>query len=205
MSRRTLNLLLSVAFVASVALNWAVRRDSARPNREFFPEMVRSPRYNAFSPNPNFADGKTLQPPVPGTVPRGYLPIHYRATPQDAARAGEELQNPFSREDARAPIESGRALERGAHVYTNFCQPCHGSAARGNGPVVLRGYPAPPSLLGEKALKMKDGQMFHILSYGQGNMPLYSSQLPREDRWQVIVFVRSLQRQAAPPSPGGRP
>ena len=49
---------------------------------------------------------------------------------------------------------------------------------------------------------MKDGQLFHILTYGQNNMPSYASQLSRDDRWNAILYVRTLQRAAAPPSPG---
>ena len=45
---------------------------------------------------------------------------------------------------------------------------------------------------------MKDGQMFHVLSYGQNNMPSYASQLSRDDRWNVIVYLRSLQSAAIP-------
>lgn len=51
---------------------------------------------------------------------------------------------------------------------------------------------------------MKDGQLFHILTYGQGNMPSYATQLSREDRWRVIVHVRSLQ-QTAPASGEKKP
>jgi mono/diheme cytochrome c family protein len=40
---------------------------------------------------------------------------------------------------------------------------------------------------------MKDGQMFHVLTYGQGNMPAFSSTLSRDDRWSVILHVRLLQ------------
>jgi len=194
----TLNAFLLAVFLLSLGLNWAVRRDATEPNREFLPEMVRTPRYNAFAPNSNFPDGKTLQPPEPGTIPRGYLPLHYAKTPEDALRAGEDLQNPLSLGDARA-------LERGAAVFTSFCQPCHGARGRGDGPVAIRGFPAPPSLLAENALKMKDGQMFHILTYGQKNMPSYASQISREDRWNVIVFVRSLQKPVAARSAGGQP
>ena len=196
-SRRVLNAVLLLAFVGSLGLNWALRRDPAQPNREFLPEMVRSPRYNAFSPNGNFRNGKTLQLPEPGTIPRGYLPLHYKATPEDASRAGEELRTPLFDRDARA-------VERGAAVFANFCQACHGPAGRGDGPVPLRGFPAPPSLLAEKAVKLRDGQMFHILTYGQGNMPSYASQLRPEDRWKVILFVRSLQHKAAPRLEGGQ-
>jgi hypothetical protein len=42
---------------------------------------------------------------------------------------------------------------------------------------------------------MADGEMFHILTYGQGNMASYASQLTREERWKVIVHVRRLQEE----------
>jgi mono/diheme cytochrome c family protein len=199
MPLRRLNLALLVLFLASLALNLALRLDPTRPNLEFLPEMTRTPRYNAFAPNPNFPDGKTLQAPEPGTIPRGYLSLPYGATAEDSVRAGSELANPF----ARAPAE---ASERGAGVYRNFCQPCHGPTGHGDGPVVLRGYPAPPSLVAERAVNMKDGQMFHILTYGQRNMPGYARQLSRDDRWKAVLFVRSLQRPAgAVRMAGGQP
>jgi len=198
MSRRTLNVALLAVFLASLALNWAVRPQPWRPNREFIPEMVRTPRFNAYSTNPNFANGMTLQTPVVGTIPRGFLPLHYAPTPEDAVRAGDTLENPIRPDDAQA-------ISRGSVVFANFCVPCHGAAGKGDGPVIQRGYPAPPSLYADNARKIKDGQIFHILTYGQKNMPSYASQLSREDRWQVIAFVRSLQKQASPVPAGGQP
>jgi mono/diheme cytochrome c family protein len=198
MSRRGLNILLLVAFLISAGLNWALWSDRSRPYFEFLPEMVRAVGYEAFSPNPVFADGKTLQLPVEGTVPRGYLPVHYQATAEDAVRAGEDLSNPLAPEDARA-------LERGSFIFSHYCQVCHGPQGTGDGPVAQRGYPPPASLQGPKALKMKDGQMFHVLTCGQGNMPSYASQISRQDRWKVILFVRSLQKKGTAPSSGGQP
>ena len=186
MRPRSLNLLFFTSIVIIGALNWIIRRDFSRPNLEFLPEMVRSVPYDSFSPNPNFPDGKTLQQPVPGTIPRGFLPLHYEATPQDAERAGEELQNPYSMQDTEA-------LQRGELVYRNFCLPCHGTEGRGNGPVILRGYPAPPPLISNRAIGMKDGQMFHIITYGQRNMSPHATQISREDRWKVILHIRTLQ------------
>lgn len=189
MLRGIINGILLIALLASLGAVWSLRPDPARPNHEIFPEMVRTQRYNAFAANPNFADGKTLQVPVAGTIARGQLPLHYAATPAEALRAAEELKTPYGAPDAAVQA-------RGAFVFTNFCQVCHGSAGRGDGPVPMRGYPAPPSLLAEHALKMKDGQMFHILSYGQNNMPSYAGQLSREDRWKAITYVRGLQAKA---------
>ena len=196
--RRTLNFVLLAAFLASLALNWALRPHPARPNREFIPEMVRTPRYNAYSANPHFADGKTLQAPVAGTIPRGYLPLHFLPASEDAIRAGNTLLSPLRADDAQA-------ISRGKVVFANFCSPCHGATGKGDGLVVQRGYPAPPSLYAQNARNIKDGQIFHILTYGQKNMPAYSGQLSQEDRWNVIAFVRSLQRQNSSILGGGQP
>jgi mono/diheme cytochrome c family protein len=104
-------------------------------------------------------------------------------------RAGEELQNPFAHDNQRA-------LERGRTVFANYCVVCHGGEGAGDGPVAQRGFPPPPSLQAEHALKMKDGQIFHVLTYGQNNMPSYASQLSSDDRWNAVVYVRSLQAKA---------
>lgn len=194
MGRVALNVFLLVALMVSVSASWLLTPNPARPNFEFIPEMAHAPRYNAFAPNPNFPNGATLQRPEPGTIPRGLMPLDYAATPQDALRAGEELHSPI------AP-GSQRAGERGAFVFANFCAVCHGAGGAGNGPVAQRGYPPPPSLLAEHAQKIKDGQLFHILTYGQNNMPSYASQLSRDDRWNVIFYVRTVQAAAAPPAP----
>ena len=86
-------------------------------------------------------------------------------------------------------------------MFANYCAVCHGLAGLGNGTVTQRGVPPPPSLLAEHAQKMREGQMFHALTFGQNNMPSYASQLTREDRWNVIAYLRVLQAQAAP-APG---
>ena len=198
MSLRTLNVILLLAFLASVGLNWALRPQPTQPNREFIPEMVRTPRYNAYSANPNFPNGMTMQTPVAGTIPRGFPPLHFAATLDDAARAGETLKSPVG-------PDNPDAVARGSVVFSNFCRPCHGATARGDGLVVQHGYPGPPSLYGDEPRTIKDGQIFHILTYGKGLMPSYAGQISREDRWNVIAYVRSLQQAEAPGSAGGQP
>jgi mono/diheme cytochrome c family protein len=189
-SLRAVNICLLVLLVAIVALNWLTATNPAQPNQEFMPQMAHSARSNTFSANPNLPDGQTQQPPVPRTIARGMMPLHFQATPENALRAGEELHNPLRADDVRAQ-------QRGASVFANYCQVCHGSAGKGDGSVVQRGVPPPPSFLAEKALRLKDGQMFHILTMGQGNMASYAGQLSREDRWRAILHVRTLQKQAA--------
>lgn len=65
-----LNLFLSAVLVALLAANLGLSDNPGRRNFEAMPEMVRTASYKAFSPNPNFRDGKTLQPPPEGVVAR---------------------------------------------------------------------------------------------------------------------------------------
>jgi mono/diheme cytochrome c family protein len=43
-------------------------------------------------------------------------------------------------------------------------------------------------------MKMKDGQIFHVIAFGQKNMPSFAAQVVRADRWRVIKYIRSLQQ-----------
>lgn len=204
-ARLVLNALLLFVLIVVAGVSWFMRADAARPNAEFLPDMAHSVRSNSYSANPTFSDGKTLQPPPEGTVARGYMPLLYAADARDAVRAGNELTNPFS--------SNANTVQRGAFVFANYCAACHGNDGKGMGPVAQRGYPPPPSLMAQRARDMKDGQMFHVLTFGQNNMPSYAGQLSRNDRWMAVIYLRSMQQQAPPtqvvaataaPSSGGR-
>lgn len=188
------NLVLGFALASVFALLLMLRVDNSRPNYQvnLGDDMTYSPAYTAFEPNSNFANGRTLQDPVPGTIARGTQIFPFEATPEDALRAGEQLVNPYD-----SSTEEGIAsAERGAVVFQAFCTSCHGADGTGNGPVAQRGFPPPPSLLIGKSREMKDGQLFHILTCGQNSMPNFAAQLPPHRRWDVINHIRSLQKEA---------
>lgn len=172
-------------FLASALLALAACDSSPKqPGYEFLPEMVRSVPYDAFAPNPNFKDGKTLQAPPAGTVPRGFMPYPYGGTPEDAVKAGQELKNPV-------PF-SPEALARGEKVYQYFCLICHGATGQGDGPLIPK-YPNPPSLTGKTLMQYPDGRLYHIITQGSGEMAAYASQIRPEDRWKLVFYLRKLQ------------
>lgn len=175
-----------VVLAALFALHTGLNRDTSQRNVEVFTEMAYSKAYESFSANPNFSDGLTLQPLVAGVVPRGSERFPYGEGEEEAVRAGEELVSPVAADDADA-------LAQGASLYATYCLPCHDVRGEGNGPVVLRGMVRPPMLGAARAMEMKDGQMFHILTKGQGNMASYAMQLAPRERWAVIAHVRKLQ------------
>ncbi len=187
--RASLNAVLACALLIVILLTLFLHRDYTSRNQEFLPGMVVSVPYNAQDENPNFPDHKTLRSPVAGMEAKNFFPVHYQANADDAKRAGEELMNPI-------PDTLTNEIERGAVAFATICTPCHGASGLGDGAVVKKGFPPPPSLLAEKARNLKEGQMFHILTFGQNNMPSLSSQVTRMDRWRVIKYVRALQQKS---------
>lgn len=170
---------------AAVALLGACdERDVSKPNFEYAPDMVSSVAYDAFAPNPNTPDGKTLMLPAKGSIPRNYQPFHYGPGPEEATRAARELTNPYP--------ASAEASERGKVAFLRYCSHCHGTGGLGDGPVTSR-FPRPPSLLADHAKGLADGQVFHIITHGQGLMPAHGSQVSPEDRWKIVHHLRAMQ------------
>jgi len=153
-------------------------------NLEWPTQMQYSPAYRSQTSNPVLPHGMTAQPPVAGTIPRGFQPFHYGPEPAEAERAGRELKNPFQ------PTRENVA--RGQYIFANYCQVCHGATGGGDGPIIPK-YPNPPSYQTEKSKALADGNMFHVITMGRNNMPSHAVQLSVEDRWKVILYIRTLQ------------
>jgi mono/diheme cytochrome c family protein len=159
--------------------------DPTLPRREFVPEMVDSVPYDSFAANPVTRDGKTLQRPPEGTIPRGYYPFHYGDGPEEAAKAGNELKSPY---ETPTPAD----LARGSDMFGIFCTPCHGKGGGGDGPIIPK-FPTPPSLTAAHAKGLKDGTLYHIITRGQNTMPSYATQVLPDDRWKIVAHIRTLQ------------
>ncbi|MCE9637009.1 MAG: cytochrome c [Planctomycetes bacterium] len=180
----------AVALLAAGACVFALRlalvTDHSAPNTEILPEMVRSAAWVSQIDGAPTPDGLSDRPLVAGVVPRGMLPFRYGTTPEEAVRAGAELTNPFRADDTAA-------RERGAVVFARFCAVCHGADGEGEGLAVRHGMTRPPSLRADRALQMKDGQVFHVVTKGQGNMASYAVPIAPDDRWKAILHLRALQ------------
>ena len=128
--------------------------------------------------------GSSARVPPQGSVPRNYEPYLYG--PGDFAAAGRELKNPLA--------STKKVYERGQKQYNTFCAVCHGYTALGDGPVSPR-LADVPSLITPKIRSWKDGEFFHIVTMGRGRMLPYSAQIPPQDRWAIIRYIRLLQAQ----------
>src|SRR5437588_175129 len=149
---------------------------------EYMPDMARGPAYKAFAPNPVTRDGLTLQPPVSGTIARGYQPFHYGPGEAEAARAGRELRKPYTAEP--------RALNEGKALFETYCLICHGEQGKGDGPLAGK-IPSPPSYTSERLMEFPAGRIFHVITVGSGKMRSYASQLSAGERWKIVTYVKA--------------
>jgi mono/diheme cytochrome c family protein len=128
-----------------------------------------------------------MREPVPGTVPIGGLK-------EDAAFfTGKGADGQFVAAIPR-PVDDA-LLERGHQRYVIYCQPCHDARGDGKGILFQRGNVPTATFHEDKILKYADGQIFDIVTNGQGLMPSYRWPIPPADRWAIIAYVRKLQRE----------
>lgn len=166
---------------------------SDKPPLHLVPDMDWQPKFQMeeastvtkLDGSPLFADGRAMRPLVPGVVPVGHLmedDAYYRGV------VGDKYV-------AKAPVRvDEKLLQRGQDRFHIFCTPCHDHTGAGNGMVIQRGYPKPVDLTSERVRTMADGQVFDTISKGKGNMPPYRKQIPAEDRWAIVAWLRVLQR-----------
>jgi len=166
---------------------YSCNRDRNNPGWDYFPDMFYSTAYETNTPNPNFKDGMTMRTPVPGTVSRDYLQFDYTNDPESRIKAGNELVNQM--------LPNSDNIARGKQVYTTFCIGCHGSKGEGDGRLFTSGlYPLKPlTLAGSSAQKLKDGEIYHTITLGIRSMGAHGSQIRPEDRWKLVLYIRTLQ------------
>jgi mono/diheme cytochrome c family protein len=108
-------------------------------------------------------------------------------------------------EDAKRrpnPIQlSAPALAAGRYIYMDKCTQCHGQTGKGDGPDAASYYPSPTSLVDAKHMSsVTDGEVFYQISQGRKPMPAFKKKLSEEQRWELVLYVRSL----APVPPANR-
>ena len=133
-------------------------------------DMYDQPRYKPLAASPLWPDGRASRPPVEGTVPRGE-----RAT----------LTNPV--------VPTAQSLARGRERFDIFCAPCHGVVGDGDGMIVRRGFPRPPSLHSDALRSASDAHLYSVITDGYGVMYSHATRVAPADRIAIIGYIRALQ------------
>ena len=155
-------------------------------------DMDNQIKYKAQQVNLSFADGRAMRQPVDGTVARGML---HEDTHFHLGKINGEYAKTF-------PMEVTEALiKRGQDRFAIYCAPCHGLSGTGNGMVTQRAdqlqegtWTPPLSYHDATVLRRPVGHIFNTITNGIRNMPAYGDQIPTDDRWAIVSYIRTLQR-----------
>jgi cytochrome c553 len=146
--------------------------------------MFDQPKSSPLGPSDFFEDGAASRPIPPHTVARNALnadEAFYTGT------IGTNLVTTFP-----FPITRD-VLRRGRECYEIDCVPCHGATGDGNGIIVGRGFPPPPSYNIQRLRDAPVGHFFDVMTRGYGVMYSYANRVTPEDRWAIAAYIRALQ------------
>jgi mono/diheme cytochrome c family protein len=155
-------------------------------------DMYDQPRYKPYAASPLFADGASARPLPPGTVPH--------ASGAFGGSTGGRLGTAAVRQDLQAeaaqalpyPVDM-QLLRRGQERFSIYCVPCHSPAGDGDGMVVRRGFPSPPTFHSERLRAVPDRHIYDVITQGYGIMYPYADRIEPQDRWAVVAYIRALQ------------
>ena len=155
-------------------------------------DMYEQPKKLPATASPLFDNRLASRPAPPGSVAhaRGDL----AAT--SSGREGEDavrVQVEAGDADSVPALPSRELLLRGQERYDIYCLPCHSAVGDGDGPVVRRGFPAPPSYHQPRLIAAPDRHFYDVISHGYGVMFPYADRVAPADRWAIVAYIRALQ------------
>jgi mono/diheme cytochrome c family protein len=179
-----------------------VRRE---PGKTYMPDMAYSRAYETYAERDSTIFTKSESDkghkifynntPVPGTMAQGDMAAYLLKNDSAGYAQSANIINPVAREKVD--------MKEAERLYLVNCGICHGTKLDGNGPLYNDGNGAysakPATLVGDpKYTAMKEGTMFHSITYGLNAMGSYASQLTTKQRWDVIHYIKMKQGPAVP-------
>jgi mono/diheme cytochrome c family protein len=179
-------------------------------------DMQDQPKAKPYRSSSFFKDGLSSRAPVAGTVPRGWLRensefftgkkskgVGEKGGQGDGAAgkqigpavpAGASVAAAYPDDIDKFPLAiTPEILNRGQERFQIFCSTCHGKTGEADGMIVRRGFRKPPSYHEQRLREAPVGHFFDVVTNGWGAMPSYAAQIPVQDRWAIIAYIRALQ------------
>jgi mono/diheme cytochrome c family protein len=175
-------------------------------------DMQDQPRYKVYKQSDFFADNRASRDTPAGTVARGLLhddkafytgkianpnPNAQVQTTTDAS--GNTLVASFPNDVDEFPVPVTKELiDRGQNRFNIYCIVCHGPVGNGDGMIVRRGFPKPPTYHDDRLRNAPVGHFFDVMTNGWGKMNSYAAQVSTADRWAIAAYIRTLQMAQSP-------
>lgn len=147
-------------------------------------QMSDQPRVESLEVNRASGSAMSFRTPPEGTVSREQVT---EQSPRTTGKSGEDPVDSF-------PLETDIELMRtGREQYGIYCSHCHGPSGYGDGMVVQRGFPSPPSYHIDRLRDVPLGHFFLVITNGHGRMPAFGKRIAPDDRWAIVSYVKALQ------------
>jgi mono/diheme cytochrome c family protein len=170
-------------------------------------DMQDQPSLKPYKESSFYTDKRGMRDLPEGTVARGQLRedvAYYTGKKKDADpnaqsesttdASGNTLVSSFPNDVTAFPLTvDKKLLDRGQERYNIYCIVCHGPVGKGDGMVVRRGYSQPSTYHDDRLRNAPVGHFFDVITNGWGKMNGYASQIPVEDRWAIVTYIRALQ------------
>ncbi|MFG0297099.1 MAG: quinol:electron acceptor oxidoreductase subunit ActD [Maioricimonas sp. JB045] len=219
--KMALLVLFAIALVPPLMIYRARHTTSEAPRFDFFPDMDAQRYRSAQQSSDLFADGRAMRPQVAGTIAvgdfhendaffLGYIPGEDDEAPADEPAPADAAAAPAAGAPAanepdyvtEFPVEVTESLmQRGQLKFNIYCAPCHGLAGQGDGLVSLRAielqqptWVPPTNLTSPPVVAQPVGKIYDTITNGRRKMSGYAAQIPPEDRWAIVLYVRALQK-----------
>lgn len=199
MKKNTLTTVLLFSITGLIVITGC--NNKRNPGAIYMPDMTYSRALETYSPLDSMfftADKKNPgdeiyynRKPVEGTIGRGELFPYTLPNDSIGYAMSAQVKNPL-------PPLAGKDSLEAARLFNINCAICHGAAGDGNGPMGTSGkIGAIANLTLPNYVALADGTMYHVINYGKNNMGSYAAQLSRQQRWQIVQYIRTLQPKAA--------
>ncbi len=148
------------------------------------PDMMNQPKAKPLSESDFFSNGANARHPPAHTVTRG-------DTHEDTAFYTGQTNGTYV---TQLPLKLTRdVMIRGRERFDAICAECHDRTGSGNGMVIQRGFPQPPSFHVDRLRNAPIGHFFDVMANGYGVMYPYATRVDPEDRWAIAAYIRALQ------------
>jgi mono/diheme cytochrome c family protein len=91
-------------------------------------------------------------------------------------------------------------LSAAAQLFNDDCAECHGDHGKGDGPEAMMHEPPPADLTDLQHMRtVTDGAIYYQITEGRKPMPSFKNRLTEDQRWQLVLLVRSFSKPPAAP------